>query len=276
MMLGAMEGFYCREVCFFAASVGKSHRRRSPSLTRARACAGCLPYFHCFGPGGPLSAPLVCTAATDFTDVEGVEHVLSLRLSAEPRRTAAIFKASETGTAFASEDHVNSFRLGYVPVPRLRLGAFARSSVFLIECDRAELTLQLCLQGSSRRAEIRFALISVFATAYRGSASPGFVHTAASASRGSGFRQVAGHRKREEDTPGCDNLRSVCWASSLFAEVLRCLRSSMTRVLLCCKLLHFEHLTDFDFDKLRATKSEAVESFIERPPAEVLLILVSV
>ena len=42
------------------------------------------------------------------------------------------------------------------------------------------------------------------------------------------------------------------------------------------KLLHFEHLTDFDFDKFRATTGEAVESFIELPLAEVLLILVSV
>ena len=35
-------------------------------------------------------------------------------------------------------------------------------------------------------------------------------------------------------------------------------------------------LTDYDFDKLRPTKGEAVEAFIELPLAEVLLILVSV
>ena len=50
----------------------------------------------------------------------------------------------------------------------------------------------------------------------------------------------------------------------------------MTRVLLCCKLMHFEHLTDGDFDKLRASKGEGVESFNELALAEVLLILVSV
>ena len=42
--------------------------------------------LYCFGPGGPLSAPLVCTAATVYTAVEDVEHLPSLCLSDEPRR----------------------------------------------------------------------------------------------------------------------------------------------------------------------------------------------
>ena len=103
MMLGVMEESYCREVCFSLPGWG-SHIGGGalvslrPALVRVVSDVR-FPHFSCFGSDGPLSAPLVCTAATHFINetsvlflVEGVEHVPSFRLSDRPRRTAAIFR----------------------------------------------------------------------------------------------------------------------------------------------------------------------------------------
>ena len=64
------------------------------------------------------------------------------RWFAPPRLISPVLKALSTFPLSAyltsrAEDHSNSLRLRYAPVPQLRLGAFARSSVFLLECDRA-------------------------------------------------------------------------------------------------------------------------------------------
>ena len=84
----------------FAAWVGKSHWRRSPSLTQARACASCL---RCPSLASNLmlpfqprwSAPPRLISSTRHQRclmVEGVEHVPSFRLSDEPRRAAAFLR----------------------------------------------------------------------------------------------------------------------------------------------------------------------------------------
>ena len=71
MMLGVMEGFYCREVCFRCLVVG-SHIGGAAIVSLRLALVRvvldvCFPYFYCVGPFGSLSAPLVSTAATDST-----------------------------------------------------------------------------------------------------------------------------------------------------------------------------------------------------------------
>ena len=73
----------------------------------------------------PFQPRWFATAATDFINetsvlllVEGVEHVLYFRVSDEPRRTAARIRRERRTLRLTSEDHANSIRLRYAPVPR--------------------------------------------------------------------------------------------------------------------------------------------------------------
>ena len=61
----------------------------------------------------------------------------------------------------ASRSCANSFKLCCVPVPSAKTGSqVSAATPFARECDRFEVTLELFMQGLSRRAETYFALVS--------------------------------------------------------------------------------------------------------------------
>ena len=244
MMLGVMEESYCCEVCFSLPG-RRSHIGGGVLVSLRPAPVRVVsdvrfPHFSCFGSDGPLSASLLCTAATDFINetsvlllVEGVEHVPSFRLSGEPRRTAAIFRRErrvlhlrpmfmpirsdcamswyldKDGSQSCATVFFERVSSPWTRSPNLLAGYLATSRDSFHVCQRLHLPLpsQAHLWGSlSKKPLLSFC------------AARKMYALQSSASGGSGSWQVAGHRKREEDTPACDILRSPSWASSPFAE----------------------------------------------------------
>ena len=100
-------GIFLPRSLLSAAWVVKSHWRRSPSLTQARACASCLRcplHFSCFESDALHSAPLVCTAAT----VSSTRHQCSYWSKA-----SSTFPLSACLTSRAGQQPFSDARGGY-------------------------------------------------------------------------------------------------------------------------------------------------------------------